>query len=75
VDEGPYTFAISLVGFEDVEVAAGQFANFAHLHLTADEPGGSVAETDVWIDGEQALVRLSPAPIWDSPDLASLWSE
>ncbi len=75
VDEGPYTLTISLVGIEDVEVAAGQFTGTAHLHLTAEEPGGYVAETDVWIDAEQALVRLSPAHIWDSLELASLWSE
>lgn len=75
VDEGPYAFTISLVGIEDVEVAAGQFTGTAHLHLTAEEPGGYVAETDVWIDAEQALVRLSPAHIWDSLELATLWSE
>ena len=75
VDEGPYTLTISLVGIEDVEVAAGQFTGTAHLHLTAEEPGGFVAETDVWIDAGQALVRLSPAHIWDSLELASLWGE
>lgn len=75
VDEGPYTLTIALVGIEDVEVAAGQFTDVAHLHLTAEEPGGLVAETDVWIDAGQALVRLSPAHIWDSLELASLWSE
>ena len=57
VDEGPYTLTIALAGIEDVEVAAGQFTGTAHLHLTAQEPGGYVAETDVWIDAEQALVR------------------
>jgi len=75
VDEGPYTLTISLVGIEDVEVAAGQFTGTAHLHLTAEEPGGYVAETDVWIDAGQALVRLSPAHIWDSLELATPWSE
>jgi hypothetical protein len=75
VDEGLYTLTISLVGFEDVEVPAGRFTGTAHLHLTAQEPGGFVAETDVWIDAEQALVRLSPAHIWDSLELASLWTE
>jgi hypothetical protein len=75
VDEGPYALTISLVGIEDVAVAAGQFAGTAHLRLTAEEPGGFVAETDVWVDAEQALVRLSPAHIWDSLELAALWSE
>lgn len=74
VDEGPYTLTISLVGIEDVEVAAGQFTDTAHLHLLAEEPGGFVAETDLWIDGEQALVRLAPAHIWDSLELATPWS-
>jgi hypothetical protein len=63
------------VGFEDVEVAAGAFANTAHLHLSAEEPGGYVAETDLWIDGEQALVRLAPAHVWDSLELAAPWGE
>jgi hypothetical protein len=75
IDEGPYTLTISLVSIEDVEVAAGQFAGTAHLHLTAEEPGGYVAESDVWIDADQALVRLVPAHIWDSLELAALWSE
>jgi hypothetical protein len=75
VDEGPYAFTIALIGIEDVEVAAGQFTGTAHLHLTAEEPGGYVAETDVWIDAGQALVRLSPAHIWESLELATLWSE
>ena len=56
-------------------MAAGEFTDTAHLHLTAEEPGGFVAETDMWIDGEQALVRLAPAHIWDSLELATLWSE
>jgi hypothetical protein len=75
IDEGVYTLTISLVGFEDVEVPAGEFTGTAHLHLTAQEPGGFVAETDVWIDAEQTLVRLSPAHIWDSLELAVLWTE
>jgi hypothetical protein len=75
VDEGPYALALSLVGFEAVEVVAGRFENTVHLHLTAEEPGGYVAETDIWIDAEQALVRLAPAHIWGSLELATLWSE
>lgn len=75
VDEGPYTLTISFVGFEAVEVAAGTFADTAHLHLVAEEPGGFVAETDLWIDGEQALVRLAPAHIFESLELAEPWSE
>ena len=75
VDEGPYALALSLVGFEAMEVAAGRFENTVHLHLTAEEPGGYVAETDLWIDAEQVLVRLAPAHIWESLELATLWSE
>lgn len=74
IDEGPYTLTLSFVGFEAVEVAAGQFTDTAHLHLVAEEPGGFVAETDLWIDGEQALVRLTPAHIWGSLELATPWS-
>jgi hypothetical protein len=73
-DEGPYTFTLSFVGFEDVTVAAGDFANTAHLHLRAEEPGGFVAETDLWIDAEQALVRLEPAHVFSSLELAGAWS-
>lgn len=75
VDEGPYSMTLSFVAFETVAVAAGEFADTAHLRLMAEEPGGYVAETDVWIDAEQALVRLSPAHIWDSLELATHWSE
>ena len=74
VDRGPYTLTLSLVGLETVEVAAGQFTDTAHLHLVAEEPGGFVTETDLWIDGGQALVRLAPAHIWDSLELATPWS-
>jgi hypothetical protein len=74
-DEGPYRLTLSLVGFETVEVAAGEFTNTAHLHLVAEEPGGFVAETDIWVDGEQALVRLAPAHVFDSLELAAPWSE
>jgi len=74
-DEGPYSLTLSLVGFETVEVAAGEFTNTAHLHLVAEEPGGFVAETDIWIDGDQALVRLAPAHVFDSLELAAPWSE
>ena len=75
VDRGPYRLTLSLVGFEAVEVAAGEFGNTAQLHLTAAEPGGLVAETDIWIDGEQAVVRPAPAHVFDSLELASPWAE
>jgi hypothetical protein len=73
-DEGSYTLTLSFVGFEDVTVAAGDFTNTAHLHLRAEEPGGFVAETDLWIDAEQALVRLEPAHVFSSLELGGAWS-
>ncbi len=75
IERGAYTPTLSFVGFEAVEVAAGTFSNTAHLPLVAEEPGGFVAETDIWIDGEQALVRLAPAHVFDSQELAEPWTE
>jgi len=75
VEEGAYAWSLSLVGFEDLEVAAGRFPNTVHLHAVVEEPGGYMAETDVWIDAAQALIRLAPAHMWRSLELAGPWSE
>ena len=67
IDEGPYTLTVSFVGFEAVEVAAGQFTDTAHLHPVAEEPGGFVAETDLWATGSKhwcALPRRTSGDPW-----------
>lgn len=74
VDEGPYSLSLTVVGFEAVDVAAGRFEDTARVHLVAAEPGGLVAETDLWLAQGAFLVRLEPAHIWRSLELVSPWS-
>ena len=76
IQQVPYYFGVSFVGFETVEVAAGRFEESAHVRLIAGESLGAYqAENDLWIADGQLLVRLAPAHIFDSLELAQPWGE
>jgi len=76
------TYALSVVGLETVEVAAGTMEDAVHLNLNlggeffgAASPDEFTEVADIWILPGQLIVKWGrPAPNFESIELLSLWA-
>jgi hypothetical protein len=80
-DPMPGTYALSVVGLETLEVAAGALEDVLHLQLNlggeffgAASPDEFTEVSDVWIQPGQLLVKWGrPAPGFESFELLTAW--